>query len=371
MLNERGTVYMGERASLIALYLPQFHEVEENNMWWGKGFTDWVSVQNASSFFRGHNQPRVPYKSEYYDLLDKRIMDRQVRMAHKAGIDGFCFYHYWFNGRKILEKPVENYLRWTDLKQKFCLSWDNASWIRTWSNIDGNDWNPIGDLINNSYDQSILIEQEYGNKQQWKQHFEYLLLFFQDKRYIKIDEKPIFIIHRPDIISCLGQMIRYWRSLARENGLKGLYIIVTNPKNNYERLADGVLQQEPAYTVNNAKLSKRIIEKKGPEVFKFDEIWRNILIRKKQGSLPVFMGALSGYDDTPRRGRKGYVIINSTPKKFAYYLRFLLKKSRSDKYGKYIFITAWNEWGEGAYLEPDEQNSYNFLKACRWALRNK
>lgn len=360
---------MGEKTSLIAFYLPQFHEVKENSEWWGKGFTDWVSVKNAYSLYPGHNQPRVPYKSDYYNLLEKRVMKRQVEMARKAGIEGFCFYHYWFGGRKILEKPVENYLRWTDLKQKFCLSWDNAPWIRTWSNIDGNDWNPLGDQWSKKKGQSVLIEQEYGGREQWKQHFDYLLPYFLDQRYIKIDGKPIFIIYRPDIIPCFGGMIRCWRKLAKESGLKGLYIIVTNPQGDYEHSADGVLLYEPGYTWNNEVVNQQIIDNIGPVLYKFDTIWRKILFRKNKNKLPVFLGAFVGFDDTPRRGRNGCVVINNTVQKFAWYLRLLLKKSKGRKYGKYIFITAWNEWGEGAYLEPDEQNRYNYLKACRWALK--
>ena len=362
---------MGEKASLIAFYLPQFHEVEENNMWWGKGFTDWVSVKDAKPFFPGHDQPKVPYKSDYYDLLEKRVMERQVRMAHKAGIAGFCFYHYWFNGRKILEKPVENYLQWTDLRQKFCLSWDNAPWIRTWSNIDGNDWNPIGDQLSEKTEQSVLIEQEYGNKEQWKQHFDYLLPFFSDQRYIKINGKPVFIIYRPDIIPCFDRMMRCWKELAKKSGFKGLYIIVTNPRSDYERIADGVLLYEPGYTWNNEIVTRQTIDNSGPVLYEFDEIWRKILLRRNKCKLPFFLGAFAGYDDSPRRGKDSCVVLNSTAQKFALYLKLLLKKSESNKYGSYIFITAWNEWGEGAYLEPDEQNGYNYLNACRWAVKGK
>ena len=167
---------MKDQTSLIAFYLPQYHEIKENSMWWGDGFTDWVSVQNAKPCFEGHIQPKIPYKSRYYNLLEKKVMERQVRMSQMAGISGFCFYHYWFDGKKLLEKPVENYLKWKDLKQNYCLSWANESWIRTWSNIDGNDWNPIGDFKCANKERSILIEQKYGGNTQWKEHFEYLLV---------------------------------------------------------------------------------------------------------------------------------------------------------------------------------------------------
>lgn len=362
---------MRKKASLIALYLPQYHEVRENSLWWGEGFTDWISVKNAEPCFLGHNQPKIPYKSEYYNLMEKRVMERQVNMSLKAGIEGFCFYHYWFNGKKILEKPVENYLKWTDLNQKFCLSWANESWIRTWSNIDGNDWNPLGDQKEcSNREQSVLIEQKYGNHQQWKEHFEYLLPFFLDRRYIRIDGKPVLLIYRPDIIPCLCQMTRYWKSLARKSGLKGLYIIVTNPSGEYSRIADGVLLYEPGYTFRNG-LQQIQGNKTKPELYDFCKIWREILLRRKKCSLPVFLGAFAGYDDTPRRGKNGTVVVNNTPQKFARYLKLLLKKSERREYGKYIFVTAWNEWGEGAYLEPDEQNGFRYLGACKWALDHR
>ncbi len=360
---------MQQEVSLIALYLPQFHEVEENSLWWGEGFTDWVSVKNAKPYFPGHKQPRIPYKSEYYNLLEKRVMERQVKMAQKAGITGFCFYHYWFNGRKILEKPIENYLNWTDLSEKFCLSWANEPWIRTWSNVDGNDWNPLGDQLNVKNGHSVLIEQEYGKQEQWKEHFDYLLPFFRDNRYIKIDGKPLFVIYRPDIIPCLNHMVRYWRRLARECGFKGLYVLVTNPLAEYENIADGILLYEPGYTIHHELQKKQMTSTEVPQRIKYSEIWRKILLRRKKARQPIFLGAFTGYDDSPRRGKDSIVVIGSTPEKFALCLRLLLQKIRGKRYGKYIFLMAWNEWGEGAYLEPDEENGYAYLKACRWALR--
>lgn len=362
---------MKKKASLIALYLPQFHETVENNLWWGNGFTDWDSVRNAKSYFRGHNQPRAPKNLDYYNLLDKRVMERQVNLSRKAGIEGFCFYHYWFGGKKLLEKPVENYLKWKDLKQNYCLSWANDSWVRSWSNIAGNDWNPVGDQNINDKKQSILIEQIYGGCVQWKEHFDYLLPFFRDERYIKIDGKPIFLVYRPDIIPCFHQMMRFWKRLAKENGLNGLYVIVTNPTKKYEKTADGIMIYEPGYTMRNEANS---LKNRGDEhlrIYDYSEVWWKILIRKNKYSKPVYLGAFVDYDDSPRRGREDSdVMINITPQKFAVYMRLLLKKSKKKKYGNYIFVMAWNEWGEGAYLEADEQNGYQFLSACKWAVKH-
>lgn len=162
----------------IAIYLPQFHEVEENNRWWGQGFTDWVTVKNALSLFQGHRQPRVPLDQNYYDLLQHDTMKHQAEMAAKYKVSGFCFYHYWFkDGRRILEKPAENLLRWTDIDMPFCFSWANQTWARTWTNVsNSNAWIDV-DFENRESGDDILLRQSYGGKKDWKEHFEYLLPF--------------------------------------------------------------------------------------------------------------------------------------------------------------------------------------------------
>ena len=166
---------------IISFYLPQFHSIPENDKWWGKGFTEWVNVKKAKPLFNGHNQPHIPLNYNYYNLLDKKTLEWQVNLANKYGVYGFCFYHYWFNGKKLLEKPVEDFLNRKELNIHFCLCWANESWTNTWAN--GNS--------------KIIMEQKYGTKKDWKMHYEYLSTFFKDKRYISNNNK----IPSPKIIN--------------------------------------------------------------------------------------------------------------------------------------------------------------------------
>lgn len=182
---------------IIAFYLPQFHEIPENNEWWGEGFTEWVNVKKAKPLFEGHNQPRVPLDDKYYDLLDDEVKIWQAKIAKENGIYGFCYYHYWFNGRKVLERPMEQMLRNNEVDIPFCVCWANEPWTKAW--IGRNE---------------IILPQFYGEKKEWKEHFDYLLPFFQDKRYIKENGKPLMVIYRAEVITNLNEMLDYWSELA-------------------------------------------------------------------------------------------------------------------------------------------------------------
>lgn len=350
-----------DKPKILAFYLPQFHEIPENNKWWGKGFTEWTNVKKAKPLFNIHNQPRIPYKNNYYNLLELETMEWQESLAKKYGIYGFCYYHYWFKGKKLLEKPLKQMLNSKKLHLPFCFSWANESWTRTWY---GN--NP-----------EILMKQDYGGKKDWKKHFNYLLKFFKDKRYIKIGNKPLFLIYKSYQIKKLDEIIKYWNYLAIKNGFKGIYIIETLTPSQFEpasNLSEAVVFYEPGYTLYNKNYRKLQIDFKHKfnKIFKnkyllnrinYDKIYKEILKRnlghfKKK----VYLGSFVDYDDTPRKKCNGFIFDNVTPKKFEKYLGLLLKKSQEIK-SEFIFLTAWNEWAEGAYLEPDKTNKYEFLKA--------
>ena len=166
------------------MYLPQFHEVEENNEWWGNGYTEWTAVKKATPLFHGHKQPKAPFNDNYYNLLDKQTMITQAKLAEEYGIDGFCFYHYYFkNGRKILEKPAENLLKWKDINMPYCFCWANETWARTWSNISGaNAWGSKFENKKQKAGSGILLEQRYGQEKEWEEHLEYLIPFFKDEK---------------------------------------------------------------------------------------------------------------------------------------------------------------------------------------------
>ncbi len=348
----------------IAVYLPQFHEVKENNQWWGQGFTDWVMVKNAKPLYEGHRQPRKPLNHKYYNLLDHSTMAWQADVAKKYDIAGFAFYHYWFkNGKKILEKPAENLLKWTDIDMPFCFSWANETWARTWSNVpDSNAW--IGDQYEETKNQEnsdgILLKQGYGGKKEWKEHFSYLLPFFKDPRYLKHEGKPIFIIYKPDLMHSLDNMMEYWKSLAVENDLPGLYIVANRADKNAWSSIDAQLQMEFDDTGFPTEKSET-----GVSCADYHDAWKSALTRAYTiAGRDVFLGGFTDADDTPRRGYKGFSIKNASPELFKKYYRKLVDIALA-KGVEYIFINAWNEWGEGAYLEPDGEFGFGYLEAVR------
>lgn len=369
-----------KRPKVIAFYLPQFHRILENDLWWGEGFTDWDSARTAKPLFRNHYQPRLPRHGYFYNLLDKNVMQWQAELAKKAGIYGFCIYHYWFGDKQLLEKPAENLLKWKDIKIHYCFSWANESWIASWSRLKGNRWKQDGDCNREKSFNGYLAYQKYGSKEEWKTHFEYLLPFFKDARYIKKDGKPVFVIYKPQDLKCSGRMIPYWNELAVENGLKGIYFIATNSSRIQRGKMDAALLYEPVYSIfNGCKVEgliqdcmlviKNIAEKTGhvhPTIVSYKMVWRMILHRKTDGN--TYYGGFVDFDTSPRKGGNAYVFEKATPKKFGKYFSSLYKKSAKE--GKdFVFLTAWNEWGEGAYLEPDCRYGFQYLKAVRDAVK--
>lgn len=343
-----------------AIYLPQFHRVKENDLWWGEGFTEWETVKNATPLFEGHKQPLQPLS--YYDLLEKQVMQEQADYMHKYGIDGMCFYHYYFeNGKKILESPAENLLKWSDINMPFCFYWANESWVRSWSNITGNCWTEVYENSPEQNDKGILLRQDYGGKQEWEEHFKYLLPFFRDERYLKKDEKPIFIIYEPDDIECLEDMKKCWDNLAFQAGLPGLYYI---GKGNDKNILDAVLRQGPQAAMQHNFFQN---DKGIRSLLEYDDVWNNILTFQSNGKMEYFCG-FPGYDDTPRHGRNGTVVTGSTPQKFKNYMIRLLLKSYRNKCD-FLFLNAWNEWGEGMYLEPEKEWGYQYLEAIKEAKK--
>ncbi|MDE6386804.1 MAG: glycoside hydrolase family 99-like domain-containing protein [Lachnospiraceae bacterium] len=358
------------KPKIITFYLPQFHTTPENDKWWGKGFTDWVSARNAEKLFPRHYQPRLPAHDHYYNLLDKETMCRQARLAKKAGIYGFCIYHYWFgNDKQLLEKPAENLLEWEDIDINYCFSWANESWVRSWSKFDGNAWMATEDKAEEELNQGILVQQEYGDEREWKKHFDYLLPFFRDKRYIKKDDKPVFVIYKPENIKRIRLIVQYWNLLAREQGFPGIYFIGTNDSRWKKDGLNAELLYEPQFTFGDRpsvvmmKMQK-VLKRNNIhflQLYSYDKFWKKILNRKVKEK--TYYGGFVDYDDTPRKGVDGIVINGMTPYKFGKYFRQLYNKA-ADRGDEYVFLTAWNEWGEGAYLEPDQR----YGMRCLWEL---
>lgn len=371
---------------VVALYLPQFHTIPENDEWWGNGFTEWVNIKKATSLFEGHQQPKEPLNNNYYDLSDVNVMRWQADIAKKNGVYGFCFYHYWFDGKMLLEKPVENFLKAKDIDFHYCISWANEHWTNQW--------------VSEKWD--VLIEQKYGDKKEWKQHFDYLLQFFKDDRYIQIDGKPVFVFYRPHLIDKRKEMLQYWSELAIEAGFKGMCfvfqraeILLENPQFDFSMFdyaavyqpgfATAQIIKEHQHFMYARKLKRkfsRFLEKhtkfdsravslqkknKGPRFDDYDEIWRYIL--EKPDIFPhIIPTAFTDWDNTPRRGKKGSVAIGASPDKFKDYMVKLVKKAKEQYETDLLFVFAWNEWAEGGYLEPDKANGYGYLEAIHEAL---
>ncbi len=359
----------------LAFYLPQFHEIPENNEWWGNGFTEWSNTKKATPLYPKHYQPRKPLDENYYDLSSPSVMVQQMNLAKKYGIDGFCFYHYWFNGKKLLEKPIEMILTNQEARLPFCLAWANEPWTRTWDGIQG--------------EKQILMAQSYGGEESWKDHFQYLLQFFLDKRYLKIEGQPVFLIYRAQNIPNCSKMMELWRSLAKESGLPGIYfiqMITSFGYDKYNKAFDANVDFEPMRTVYDQEKTKEtprwkkqmnfyqkycktpILSRFLLNFIDYDSIYETIIHRKPKGNKKTYYGVFSDWDNSPRKKRKALIIHGASPKKFEKYLDIQIKRSLKDK-NELLFINAWNEWGEGAYIEPDQRYGFAYLHAVRRALQ--
>lgn len=357
----------------IAMYLPQFYRTPENDEWWGDGFTDWTAMSKAKPLFKGHKQPKFPLHNYQYDLLKKETLLWQEKLMKQYHVYGLCFYHYWFkNGRKVLEKPAENLLKWKDIEIPFCFSWANESWGRSWSNLaNTNIWASNFETHKEHIGNGILLEQDYGEKEEWIEHFNYLLPFFEDERYIKKENKPLILIHKQEDVVLLEEMCGLWNELAISCGWAGVYIITNYREGTVRNGIDAMLVTEPGTTLTRTFLEK-FGDKSRMEVAKYipyEDIYENALLYVPDTDKKVYYGGFTNYDDTPRKGSIGTVIYNDTPEKFKIYLADLYAKNAVHG-NEFVFVNAWNEWGEGMHLEPDEEYAYGFLEAIEYAERH-
>lgn len=365
---------------VISFYLPQFHRTPENDKWWGEGFTEWTNMKKAKPLFEGHYQPRIPLNKNYYDLSDVENIRWQAKIAKENGVYGFCLYHYWFNGKLLLEKPIHLLRDNKDIDINYCLCWANENWTNGWVSDQNN----------------ILIDHDFSNKEDWKKHIDYFIEFFKDSRYIQMDGKPVLIIYYPSIIGPLKEMMEFWNEEVKKAGFKGLTFIFQHSyfyydKSSNKELFDYGIEFQPAfskfarYDKNSStrlqnmkiKLSKFLQTKlhiyfhfkKKLKKYDYDEIWKEILnITPEEKMLP---GAFVDWDNTPRKGNRGSVILGGNPDKFKKYFKDLVKKVKKEYKKDYIFIFAWNEWAEGGYLEPDEKYGYQYLNAIRDVLKEE
>ncbi len=350
---------------LIAFYLPQFHEIPENNDAWGKGFTEWTNVKKARPLYAGHNQPRVPLHERYYNLLEDGVMEWQMSLAKRAGIYGFCFYHYWFGGRMVLEKPAELLLKNKNIDFHYCFSWANEPWTKTWHGAGGN--------------KEILIPQAYGGEEEWEAHYRYFRRFFQDERYIKERNRPVLLIYRLRNIPKFNDMIRYWNECAVADGFAGIFLVSMDTWREQAAKScwvNGTVDFEPNKTraermhasslLKPIESSSLLRNRFAVRSMDYSELNRKMLHMPHDRN--HFRTVFVDFDDSPRRGIRAVITRGSTPERFGKFLRESLRLSREEG-NDYLFINAWNEWGEGNYLEPDMKHGYGYLSQVRQAMK--
>ncbi len=343
----------------IALYLPQFHEIPENNEWWGKGFTEWTNVKKAKPLFDGHYQPHIPHEDVgYYDLSDVAVMAKQADMAKKYGIYGFCFYYYHFkDGKRLLEKPINNYLANKDINFPFCFAWANENWTRVW---DGGEKN-------------IIMPQDYSEANMLNM-FKDMLIAFKDERYIKHDGKPVLLIYRAEIIPEIRALTNKWRNIIKEHGFDGIYLIsMQNFKQEdpYSMGFDAATEFAPKYFDANKNFKENNIKA-------YDENWNLNLVNyssvlktmcnSKEPRYTRYKSVCPAWDNSARRGPNGPLILYNTSKEYFYELYKTAVKNTlvtKAKDAGFIFINAWNEWAEGTHLEPDEKHGYDNLDVIK------
>jgi len=358
---------------IIALYLPQFHVIKENSEWYGEGFTDWVTVRKAVPLFDGHMQPRKPLNENYYDLGNIETIKWQAALAKQYGVDGFCFYHYWFDSRtRLLEKPAELLLQHKETDISYCFSWANESWKRTWSNVEkGNVWCNTED---NRYaseqeikNRGILARQRYGREQEWEVHIKYLIPFFKDKRYLKIGGRPVLFIYQPCDIICMKAMLEVWKECLAEEKIDGIYLVGGSYGNKYSQETDMNYNHEPGTAFARCRqMNKRENGPGGMEFFSYDALWNSVLDDVEGGKISC---AFTDFDASPRKGCKSTVVKGASPQKFELHFREFMKKNIQAG-NELVLINAWNEWGEGMYLEPCEKNGYGYLEAIRSVVQD-
>lgn len=363
------------KARVIALYLPQYHPIAENDRWWGKGFTEWTNVGKARPLFRGHYQPRVPADLGYYDLRLPVVRQQQADMARAAGVEGFCYWHYWFgNGRELLSEIFDEVLASGQPDFPFCLGWANHSWTRR-------TWNTTAQY----HRDQDLIAQEYPGHDDIVAHFNRLLTAFRDRRYITVEGKPLFFIYRPgDIPDCPG-FLNTWRGLAVNAGLPGLHFVgfADGWESNFQPILDlGVDAISPCgqWTAQTAlrggylpMMVRNKLHQYFPRLAPLDRYsYRHIiqhLFSDWDAREDAYPQIIPNWDRSPRGGRRAVIYTGSTPGLFRQHVEHALELvAHKEPEHRVIILRSWNEWAEGNYMEPDLRFGHGYLDALRDAL---
>lgn len=386
---------MKNKARIIALYLPQFHPMELNDEWWGKGYTEWINVAKAKPLFKGHYQPKIPADLGFYDLRLSETREEQAKLAKDAGIEGFCYWHYWLGkGKTLLDRPFNEVLSSGKPDYPFCLGWANHDWSNElWQKAKA--FKKAKTLLKQTY-----IESEYDD------HFNDILPAFKDNRYIKVDGKPLFLIYNPYAIPNVKIFIDKWQALARKNGLSGIHFvgIVSNLSNTstgkdgsskfkvpslkdaaatrYQQVIEmgfdavnsrGQYRAELSVKGHFNKYFYSLIRKLSNvnfvKVFDYRKIIKFLFVPEDRWE-NVYPTILPNWDRSPRSGKEANIYHNSTPENFRIHLKeaINLVKNKQDEH-KILFLMSWNEWGEGNYVEPDLKYGHGYLDVLKEELK--
>jgi lipopolysaccharide biosynthesis protein len=350
-----GTAITQASPKLICFYLPQFHPIPENDQWWGSGFTEWSNVRPATPLFEGHYQPHVPGDLGYYNLLQPGTQKQQVELAKLYGVGGFCFYFYWFGGKRLLEEPVLNYLRDQSLDLPFCLCWANENWTRRWDGLDS----------------EILMQQRHSSEDDIA-FISHISQYLRDPRYLRIEGRPMIVVYRPNLLPSPRETAERWRLWCRQQGLGEIHLAYTQSFETVDPAEYG-FDSAIEFPPNNSAPPRVSPEglRNDFEGSVFD--WSVFPERSKNYASPMyqlFRGVNPSWDNTARKKNRSTIFINSSPAGYQEWLVNAIVETRARSSGddrQLIFINAWNEWAEGAHLEPDERHGYAFLEATRVA----
>lgn len=360
---------MNHRLRSIAIYLPQFHPILENDLWWGKGFTEWTNVTKARPLFKGHYQPHLPSDLGFYDLRLEEVREEQARLARAHCINGFCYYHYWFNGRRLLNRPIDMVLKNRKPEFPFMLCWANENWTRTWDGQNNN----------------ILLRQEYS-RQDDVQHIQFLFRFFTDERYIRVDGKPFFIVYKPELFPDIKRTTDTWREEAVKSGVGELYLAY------FEKDTSGIdpsligfdaaIEFQPNFADTDFHVKNGILKRALKTVGLSNNPYLNnkvldyeILFKKVKNSSAInykrYPGITPMWDNSARKIKNANIFKNSSPEKYGKWLQHLVENFVPfSKEENFIFINAWNEWAEGNHLEPDRKWGMQYLEKTKAILED-
>ena len=354
---------MKKKVRVIAFYLPQFHPTPENDKWWGKGFSEWTNVAKAKPLFKGHIQPVTPADLGFYDLRLPETRMAQAELANESGIEGFCYWHYWFDGKRMLERPFNEVLKSRSPDFPFCLGWANHSWTGIWKDEPDR----------------FLIDQTYPGKKDDLAHFNVLLKAFKDKRYILVDGKPLFVIFKPNDIPNLKTKLKFWKALSKKNGLKGIHVIGIHMDDfdSGKKLGlDGIILSRLGIVNYQEKVlneitrfwwgTKNRLSLGGPRVMLYEDVIEHLIPHNIDFDVPYYPCVFPNWDNTPRKGKKGYVLQGSSPNLFKKHFDDAVTMVANNNFQqKLIFVKSWNEWAEGNYLEPDLKWGKQYLNVIK------